>query len=257
MSARRIMVIIRQEMRILRRDPLPVLSLVLMPLVLMAFLRPERGFVLANQGYSDANGAEEAVPGMTVLFAFFLVSFVPFAFFREHGWGTWDRLRASPARPAEIVVGKLAPVLAISLVQQALLFALGAALFDMRTRGSPVALGLLIIALACCLTTLGLMLTAVVHTFQQVNASANVGALVLGGLGGALTPVTLLPDWVRAVAPASPAYWAMRGFRSVLLDDGGIGAVALPIAVLTAFAAAFTAIFLLRFRYDESKVSVA
>ncbi|MEU8122450.1 ABC transporter permease [Spirillospora sp. NPDC049024] len=257
MSARRTMVIFRQELRILRRDPLPVLSLVLMPLVLMAFLRPERGFVLVNQGYRGANGAEEAVPGMTVLFAFFLVSFVPFAFFREHGWGTWDRLRASPARPAEIVLGKLAPVLAVALVQQTVLFGLGAALFDMRTRGSPVALMLLVIALACCLTALGLMLTAVVRTFQQVNAIANVGALVLGGLGGALAPVTLLPGWVRAVAPASPAYWAMRGFRSVVLDNGGIGSVALPVAVLAAFTAAFTAVFLVRFRYDEKKVSLA
>ncbi|MEU6749064.1 ABC transporter permease [Spirillospora sp. NPDC046719] len=251
------MIICRQELRILRRDPLPIISLVLMPLVLMAFVRPERAFVLVGQGHSDANGAEEAVPGMTVLFALFLVSFVPFGFFREHGWGTWERLRASPARPAEIVAGKLAPVLATSLAQQAVLFGLGSVLFDMRVRGSLVALALVIVALAGCLTALGLMLTALVRTFQQVNAISNVSALVLGGLGGALAPVTLLPAWIRAAAPASPGYWAMRGFRSVVLNGGGISAVALPIAVLTAFAAAFTAVFLVRFRYDETKVSLA
>jgi ABC-2 type transport system permease protein len=251
------MVIFRQELRILRRDPLPVLSLVLMPLVLMAFVRPERAFVLVGQGHPGANGAEEAVPGMTVLFAFFLVSFVPFAFFREHGWGTWERLRASPARPAEIVAGKLAPVLAVSLVQQAVLFGLGSVLFHMRTRGPVAALALMVVALACCQSALGLMLTAVVRTFQQVNAISNVSALVLGGLGGALAPVSLLPSWIRAVAPASPGYWAMRGFRSVVLDGGGFGAVALPVAVLAAFTAAFTAVFLVRFRYDEAKVSLA
>src|SRR5437763_17171855 len=99
----------RQELRVLRSDPTPVIVLVAMPLVLMAFIKPAFRSALVTSGHPQANGAEQAVPGMAVLFAFFLIGFVSFAFFRDHGWTTWDRLRASRARPAEIMIGKVAP----------------------------------------------------------------------------------------------------------------------------------------------------
>ena len=81
--------------------------------------------------------------------------------------------------------------------------------------------------------------------------------MLLGGLGGAVTPIEFLPGWAQAVAPLSPAYWAMRGFRSVTIDGGSWNDVVLPLAVLAGFTAAFTAVALLRFDVEDSKVSWA
>ena len=101
------------------------------------------------------------------------------------------------------------------------------------------------------------MLVSLCRSVMQLNALATIGAFTLAGLGGALTPIASLPGWARAVAPAMPSYWAMRGFRSVILDGKGIGAVVLPVAVLLAFTAAFTAVTIARFRLDEAKISWA
>jgi ABC-2 type transport system permease protein len=59
---------------------------------------------------------------------------------------------------------------------------------------------------------------------------------VLSALGGAMVPLTTLPGWAQAIAPASPGYWAMSALRSAVL---GLAAGTLRAAgVLLAIAAA-------------------
>ena len=87
-----------------------------------------------------------------------------------------------------------------------------------------------------------------------MNIVANLGSMVFAGLGGALVPLWLLPEWVQRVAPASPAYCAMRGFRSVVLERGGFAEVLLPLAALGAWSLAPTAVALARFRFAHRKV---
>jgi ABC-2 type transport system permease protein len=77
--------------------------------------------------------------------------------------------------------------------------------------------------------------------------------MVFGGIGGTLTPPVLLPPWARTIAPATPSYWAMRGFRSVILDGGGLSSAWVSIVVLIAFAAGLGALGLLVFDVDKPK----
>jgi ABC-2 type transport system permease protein len=110
-------------------------------------------------------------------------------------------------------------------------------------------------ALGICVLTFGSLLAAFASNANQLNVFANLGGAALAGLGGALVPLSTLPGWARAVAPATPSYWAMRGFRSVILDGDGIGDVVAPVVALLAFAAVFALIAAVRFRFDEVKSS--
>jgi ABC-2 type transport system permease protein len=92
---------------------------------------------------------------------------------------------------------------------------------------------------------------------MQLNAATNIGTMVFAGLGGAIAPLAVLPQWARTLAPVTPSYWAMRGFRSVTLSNGDLGSVALPVGVLLSFAAAFAILAGLRFRAEETKISWA
>jgi ABC-2 type transport system permease protein len=257
MSWRRSWVIVRQDARLLRSDPAFTLIFLIMPIIVMAFMKPAFRAALVFAGARGANGAEQAVPGTAVMFGFFLVGNVGFGVFREHGWNTWERLRASWARPADIMLGKAVVPLATMAGQLAVLFGLGGLAFGLHVRGSYVGLSLVAAALAICLVALGFTFLAVCRTAMQLNAAANLGTLVYAGLGGALTPISSLPAWARAIAPATPSYWAMRGFRSVILRPGGVGTVLLPTLVLLAFGAGFAALAVLRFRFEETKVSFA
>ncbi len=245
--------IVRQNWRLLMADPASIVMLTVMPLLLMAFLEGTDRAVLTGAGYPGASGAEIAVPGMAVWFSFWGVGYIGMGFFNEHQWGTWDRLRTSHAGSTEIVLGKILPGAALMLGQMALLFVAGALLFGLQVHGSLIGLGLMMVVSIALLVALSMLYTAVLRTANQMNAAVNLGAMVLGGLGGALAPVDALPGWARAVAPASPAYWTLQGFRAVILEGRGVDATLVPAMVALAFAAAAAAVAIWRFRLTDEK----
>jgi ABC-2 type transport system permease protein len=254
--------IARLDLQVLRRDPAFLVVFTVMPLLFMAFNREVIGAALLASGAAEGAdptevGVQFMVPGATVLFSGFLVGNLGFSVFREHGWGTWERLRASVLTPAELMAGKAAvPGLSLGFQLTALLGG-GAVLFGLRLSGSVAAYVLVALALGAMQIALGFMLLSLCRSVIQLNAITNAGAMLLGGLGGALTPVELLPGWAQAIAPAIPTYWAMEGFRAVTLDPGGIADVAGPVAALAAFSTVFLAVAVRRFRVEETKVSWA
>jgi ABC-2 type transport system permease protein len=233
------------------------LSLMIMPVLVVSFIKPAFRATLIASGARGANGAEQAVPGTAVMFAFLMVGNVGFGVFREHGWNTWERLRASWARPAEVLLGKAVVPFAALALEMGILFGLGGLVFGLHVRGAVMALVVVVAALAVCLVCLGFVFLAVCRSVMQLNAASNLGALAYAGLGGAVTPISALPGWAHRIAPVTPSYWAMRGFHSVILGHGGLGAVILPTGVLLGFAGTFACIATYRFRFDETKVGWA
>lgn len=254
MSLRRSFAIFKHEMRVMWTDPSTAIFIVVMPLLMVALMKNLFAQSLAAEGYTDTNGSEFAVPGMAVSFAAFSVGYAGFSFFRDHGWGTWDRLRATSASSADIMAGKVMPTVLVTVLQLGLLFALGGPLFGLSVAGSVAGVAVLIVVLSLALCAFGMLVTAVARTMNQLNAVGSVGGMVMAMLGGSWIPVSTMPGWAQAAAPALPTYWAMEGFRDLVLDGAGLTDVLPNVAVLAAFAAAFTALAAWRFRFEESKV---
>jgi ABC-2 type transport system permease protein len=250
---RRVGVITGHELRLIARDPTPLLVLVVFPIITIAFLKPALQPALAQSGYPGASGAEQVVPGQAVMSAFFLVSLVTLAFFAEHGWTTWERLRATPVSSLDIVMGKALPRVAVGIAELTLILAAGVVLFDLEVRGAPAALLPLIVAFSVCLVLLGVAATALSRTAQQASAFAFTGMVLFGAIGGAFVPFSVLPAWAQAIAPVTPTYWAMRGMRSVVLDGQGLGGVVLPAVVLLGMSGLFALVALVRFRFEDTK----
>jgi ABC-2 type transport system permease protein len=253
-SAGRTGTLFRQNVALLLRDPAPIVMTTGMPLILIAFLKGTGLAVLRQAGFTGVNGTEVIVPGQVVMWAFFGVAFLVTAFFTEHRWGTWDRLRASAARPIEVLVGKLLPSTLLVLLQMCGLFAIGMLVFGMRVRGSWTGLGLMVLVSTAFTMALAMLFVATLRTVNQVTAVVNLGAMAFPGVGGAFAPVEALPGWARTVAPASPAYWMIKGFRGVVLEGASLGATLRPAAVVLAMTIGVAIVALWRFRFTDEKV---
>jgi ABC-2 type transport system permease protein len=236
--------IVRHEWRIFCREPMPVALMTLMPLVLMALFKPV-----------FETGAGQTVPGMTVLFGFFLVGQVGYAFFREHAWGTWERLRATDLKRTQLLGAKVVVPLVTFSIQFAILFTAGLTLFGLHVRGSVLGLVAMTVALALMLTAFGVALVSLCRSFMALTTIANMGALAFAGAGGALVPFVLLPGWIQAIAPFTPGYWAMEGFTRAIEGTGG--SVLGPLVILLGWTALFCAITAWRLRFEETKTGWA
>jgi len=254
MWCRRSLILMRHEIHVTAKDAAPFAIVIMIPLA-MAFSKSTLGSALHEFGYRHANGSEQVVPGLSILMCFMMITFVGESFFREHRWGTWERLRASALSPLQITLAKMLPVYLYFVGSLILLFAIGFRFLGLPWPREPLAMLPLILSLPVCLVTLGIALISFSRSNMQLNAMADIAGLALAGLGGALVPIETLPSWMQGIAGVAPPYWAMRGFRSLFLDHAGAGAVVLPTLVLIGFSVAFGSFALWRFRFDDSRSS--
>ncbi|MFI1988905.1 ABC transporter permease [Actinoplanes sp. NPDC020271] len=191
------------------RDPGQFLSYLLMPMLGMIALKPL--YLRAMPG-----GTTQVATGLLVMFSALALHIVGAAILTERGWHTWDRLRATRATTAELLLGKAIPVYAVLLLQQAILATFGVLVVGLRaTWLLPVAVA----AWGVTLLAIGSALAAVVRSHGELHAICDIGALVVTTIGGALVPVALFPPWLQAVAPFSPGYWALTMLQSAARGD--------------------------------------
>lgn len=230
-SLRRIAALAWHNMILRRRDPGQFLSYLIMPMVIMAVLKPI--FQRAVAG-----GTTQVVTGMLVLYSTLALAIVGTATLTERSWHTWDRLRATQAGISELLLGKTLPAYAVLLLQQTILLGYGITVLGARPQGAG-AYGLLaatVVVWSATLLALGNALAAVVRSFGELSAACDIGALTVTTLGGALVPVTMFPHWLQAVAHASPGYWALSMLQAAMKGDPS--RTLLPAAVLLAVGAA-------------------
>lgn len=237
---RNVGVLVKQELRVLGSDPFPIFLLIVTPLLMLAFM--SKAFI---------GGTTQVVPGFAVLFGFFGLSVIGHSFFRDHGWRTWDRLRCSSLHPNEILAGKIIPLAFLLIVQQ-FVIVYASTLFGLDIRGSILSLFAVFVAVALVELGLGLLLVGISRSIQQISAIATVGALLLGGLGGALSPVGLLPGWAQTVGRGTPIYWALRGLRGAL-EAQPLSDRLFPLGVLLVFATVSFTLAVLLFRAEDVK----
>ncbi|MEU9390141.1 ABC transporter permease [Streptomyces sp. NPDC048324] len=219
-SAARLTVLVRHNALLMLREPGPLLSRMILPLVFITLLRP---LYLAAQGQEA--GTEQAVVGTLVTFSLLALSISGGAILTERLGRTWDRLRATPLRPAELLLGKAIPVFAALLAQQLLIVGFGTAVCGLRVPHPLLLLGVLL-SWSCTLLGLGALIGVLVRSTGELSASFDIGGMLLSSVGGALVPLDVLPAWVSRLAPASPGYWAVRGLRAALDGDARTAATA-------------------------------
>ena len=207
---------VRLNTTLLLREPGPVASRLIMPLVLIGVLHPL--YVAALKESGEDAGTTQIVSGMLVMFSMFALSIVGSAILTERSWRTWDRLRTTPSASWELLVGKAIPALGVLVLQQVVVLSFGASLFGLSLEN----IGPLTIAVATWVLTLlcvGMMLGALARSHSELAVFYDIGGIILTTLGGALVPLSLMPGWAQALAPLSPGYWAMDSYRSALAGD--------------------------------------
>ncbi|MHB1317419.1 MAG: ABC transporter permease [Anaerolineae bacterium] len=200
--------------------------------------------------------AQLAIPGFTVLFVFLAAQATARSIYEEKRVGSFRRLLAAPISRVQLLAGKALPNIAVVIVQTIVI--LGFGVLGLRLLGrepltlgsDPLALVLLVLAMALCSTGLGILIAALARTENQIGGLSSLLLWVSGVLGGSMIPLFLLEQFLGPIPRVVPQFWANRGFENLLIRGLGMEAVAPQIMVLLVFALAFVAIGLWRFDYE-------
>lgn len=190
------------------------------------------------------------LPGYVTMFIFFGLALSAEALVGERDNQTLDRLIASRATRASILLGKYLGNVGRGAIQAAILLGVGKLLFKVDLGYAPWATFAVTLAIVLCASSIGLAFATVARTRSAANTIAVFGSLIMAPLGGCWWPLWIMPHWMQTVAKITPHAWANTAFAKLLYFAGPPLSVAGEIGVLLLFGAAFGAIAGLKFRIE-------
>ncbi len=197
----------------------------------------------------ERRSAVNIVPGLIgILLTMTMTMFTSMAIARERERGTMEQLIVSPVRRLELMIGKIAPYVAIGYVQMSIVLALGWFAFRVPIVGSlPLLYGFAFMFIAANLA-IGLFFSTVAQTQQQAMQMSVFFLLPNILLSGFIFPFDAMPRAVQWLAQALPLTHFLRIVRGVVLKGSGFAELAPEVAWLCAMLCALMAVTSLRFQ---------
>ena len=139
----------------------------------------------------------------------------------ERSDGTLKSLVGTPMPKSAYFVGKIAQVLAVTLLIIAILLAIGTLVYDITlpsgrdwfTFAWVAALG----SAAC--TLLGIAISSLAKNGRSASAMVTPIAIVLQFISGVFFQFSQVPVWMQTIASFFPLKWMAQGLRSVFLPE--------------------------------------
>ena len=198
------------------------------------------------------NGYAHSFAGMGIQFLLFAMANLGVEMLLERQRGLWKRLRSAPVSRLTLLAGKAISGAIISLLILGVSFAFAMIVFGVRIQGGM--LGFVAVSVACALmaSAFGILVAALGNTPATARGVTTLAVLMMVMLGGAWVPTFIFPAWLQQVTLVVPVRWAVDGLDAMTWRGIGSSGAVVPALVLLGFAAIFSLVAAMRFRWEES-----
>ncbi len=204
----------RLETRTLLRNGEQLLLTLIIPLLLLAAFSLEP-LVNFGTGLSRVDFLTPGIIALAVMSTAFTSQAIATGF--ERRYGVLKRLGATPLSRGGLIAAKTTTVIAVELLQAALILAVALAI-GWRPDASPAAIviaPLLVLLGTAAFSGLALLMAGTLRA-EATLAAANLVYIVLLGVGGVVFPLTKFPAAARPVLELLPTGALSTGLRNVL-----------------------------------------
>jgi len=212
--------------------------------------RPPPFNLVVHQHYNPENITQyNIVPGlMGVMLTMTMIIITALAITRERERGTMENLLSTPARPGEVMIGKIIPYITVGYIQVFLILLAAKFLFDVPIVGSvPLLLALTFFFIAANLAV-GIMFSTIAKNQLQAVQMAFFFFLPSLLLSGYMFPFRGMPGWAQAVGEILPLTHYLRVVRGILLKGNGMAEIAPDLWPIALFLIGMLAIGIKRYR---------
>ncbi len=206
--------------------------------------------LVVHQHYNPENITQyNIVPGlMGVMLTMTMIIITALAITRERERGTMENLLSTPARPGEVMIGKIVPYIMVGYVQVFLILIAAKFLFDVPIVGSvPLLLVLTFFFIAANLTV-GITFSTIAKNQLQAMQMAFFFFLPSLLLSGYMFPFRGMPGWAQDIGEALPLTHYLRVVRGILLKGNGLTEITPDLWPIALFLLVMLAIGIKRYR---------
>jgi len=187
--------------------------------------------VSRNGAGGTPNAAQHNVPAWTIFAMFFVVLSLGSSVVREKLNGSFVRLKTLPTPYVIALLSKQITYLVVTLLQTALIFAIGIWLFPLL--GLPVLhlphdlAGLFIVSLICgwCAVSYAICVGVFASTQEQANGFGAISILIMAVVGGLMVPSFIMPESMQTFMNISPLHWCLEAYYGLFLEGGKLADV--------------------------------
>jgi ABC-2 type transport system permease protein len=142
---------------------------------------------------------------------------------REKETGSMEALLVSPLRPWQIIVGKVAPYLAVGFISVVGVIVEARLVFNVPLRGSVVLLLVESVLFILVSLSLGILVSARTSSQRVAMMGAMVGTMLPTMLlSGFIFPIESMPRVLQIASNVVPARWFVLVARSIMLKGVGL-----------------------------------
>jgi ABC-2 type transport system permease protein len=234
------------ELRKLHHDPTELLTRAIQPaLWLLVFGEVFTRIHAIPTG--DLRYLDFLAPGVLAQSVLFIAIFYGIAVIWERDLGLVHKLLVSPASRAALVLGKALSAGVRGLSQACIVYLL-AWLLGVKMNWNPLALlgvAAAVLLGAAVFATFSLIIACIVKTRERFMGIGQILTMPLFFASNAMYPITIMPDWLKAVAHVNPLTYEVDAMRALMIQGGatayGVGTdftvLLFAMALLTAIGA--------------------
>jgi len=158
------------------------------------------------------------VPGLLgVILTMTMVLMTGLAVTRERERGTMENLLATPAKPFEVMTGKIVPYIMIGLIQVTIVLLAAKYIFSVPSEGSLGLLYATVLVFIAANLTLGITFSSIARNQLQAMQMTFFFFLPSILLSGFMFPFRGMPQWAQVIGNALPLTHFLRAVRAILL----------------------------------------
>ncbi len=168
---------------------------------------------------------------------------------REKELGTMEILLVSPLRPSQIILGKVAPYLFLSIINAILIILIGHFVFLVPIKGSLILLMGETVLFIMMALSLGIMISSISKTQMTAMFISMIGLMLPTMLlSGFIFPIENMPMPLQVVSSLMPPRWFIVIVKNVMLKGTGLAYVWKETLIITAMAAFFIIVAVKKFK---------
>lgn len=212
--------------------------------------RPPPFEVRIHRRYNPTgNTSLNIVPGlMGTILTLTMLIFTALSVTREIERGTMESLLAMPIKPVEIMLGKIAPYLAVGALQMSLILIAGNLLFGVPVEGSVLLLAVLTMLFILANLSVGYTFSTIASNQLQAMQMSFFFFLPSILLSGFMFPFKGMPGWAQVIGEFLPLTHYLRIVRGIMLKDASYVDLQVDATALGAFTLVAMGIAVARFR---------